>query len=73
MLPEGSLFHVVDEADGAEVHILVSLPFDGSEFGNVGWFGGVGTGGFEGCLGTGGDGRTVLRAAEDVGDEGVVV
>ena len=35
MLPEGSLFDIVDEADGAEVHVLVSLLFDGSELGNV--------------------------------------
>ena len=73
MLPEGSLFHVVNEANGAEVHVLVSLPFDGGDFGNVGWVGSVGTGAFEGCLGAGGDGRTVLRATEDVGDEGMVV
>ena len=73
VLPEGSFFHVVDEADGAKVHVLVSEPFDGGEFGNVGWVRGVGAGAFEGCLGAGGDGGTVLRAAEDVGDERVVV
>lgn len=42
-------------------------------FGNFGWVRGVGTGAFEGCWGAGGYGRTVLRAAKDVGDERVVV
>lgn len=73
MLPERSLFDVMDEADGAKIHVLVSVLFDGGVFGDVGWVGGVGTGAFEGCWGAVGDGGTVLRAAEDVGDEGVVV
>lgn len=73
VLPEGTPFHVVDEADGAEVHVLVPLPVDGGEFGHVRGVGRVGAGSFDGGLVVGGDGGAVLGAAEDVGDEGVVV
>lgn len=73
VLPKGAPFHVVDEADGAEVHVLVPLPVDGGEFGYVGGVGRVGAGTFDGGRVVGGDGGAVLGAAEDVGDEGVVV
>lgn len=73
VLPKRSLFDVVDEADGVEVHVLVPLPADGGGFGDVSGVGCVGAGSFDGGLVGGGDGGAVLRAAEDVGDEGVVV
>ena len=73
VLPEWSLFDVVDEADGVEVHILVPLPLDGGGVGYVGGGGRGGVGAFGRGLGTGVDGGAVLGAAEDVGDKGVVV
>lgn len=73
MLPERSFFYIVDEADRVEVHVLVPLRFDGGDFGYVCGVGGVGAGSFDGCLVAGGDWGAVLGAAEDVGDEGVVV
>lgn len=73
MFPERPLFDIVDEADGVKVHVFVPLPFDRGDFGNVGGVRGVGPGSFGGDLVAGGDGGAVLRAAEDVGNEGVVV
>lgn len=73
VLPEGAPFDIVDEADGAEVHVLAPVPLDGGGFGYVGGVRGIGAGSFDGCLVAGGDGGAVLGAAEDVGDEGVVV
>ena len=73
VLPEGSLFDIMDEADGVEVHILVPLRLDGGRFGDVGGVRCVGAGAFDGCLVAGGDGGAVLSAAKDVGNEGVVV
>ncbi len=69
MLPEGPFFHIVDEADGAEVHVLVPLPFDGGGFDDVCGVRCIRAGSFDGCLVAGGDGGAVLGAAEDVGDE----
>ncbi len=73
VLPEGALFDVVDEADGAKVHVVVPLARDGGGFGDVGGVRGGGVGSFDGGGILGGDGGAVLGAAEDVGDEGVVV
>ena len=73
VLPEGAPFHVVDEADGAEVHVSVPLPLHRGGFGDVRRVGGVRAGSFRGGSVAGGDGGAVLGAAEDVGDEGVVV
>ena len=73
MFPKRPLFDIVDEADGAEVHVLVPAPFDGGDFGDVRGVGGVGKGSFDGGVVGGGDGGAVLGAAEDVGDEGVVI
>ena len=73
MFPERPLFDIVNEADGAEVHVLVPAPFDGGDFGDVRGVRGVGKGSFDGGFVGGGDAGAILGAAEDVGDEGVVV
>lgn len=73
MLPKRALFDIVDEADGAEVHVLVPAPFDSGDFGDVRGIRGVGKRSFDRGFVGGGDGGPVLGAAEDVGDEGVVV
>ena len=48
MLPERPFFDIVDEADGAKVHVLVPLPFDCGKFGHVGGFRCVGARSFDG-------------------------
>ena len=73
MLPKRPLFDIVDEADGAEVHVLVPVLFDGGDFGDIRGVRGIGKRSFGGGSVGGGDGGAVLGAAEDVGDEGVVV
>jgi hypothetical protein len=39
MLPKRTLLDVVDEANGAEVHVALSLSLDDVEFGYIGWVG----------------------------------
>ena len=68
VLPEGSLFHIVDETDGAEVHVFVALTVHGGEIGYVGRVGCAGGGAADWVLVGGGDGGAVLGAAKDVGD-----
>lgn len=41
VLPEGALLHIVDEADGGEVHVCLALSFDDGGFGDVAGFGGA--------------------------------
>ena len=48
VLPEWAPFHVVDEADGAEIEVSVPLAVDGGGFGDVGGGGGGREGSFEG-------------------------
>ena len=73
VFPEGALLDVVDESDGAEVHVFGSFALHGGEFGYVAWVWGVRAGAFGGGLVVWGDGGAVLGGAEDVGEEGVVV
>ncbi len=73
VLPERALFDVVDEADGAEIHVFVTLSGYGCGFRDGGWVWRALERSFGGGLGGGCYGWAVLGAAEDVGDEGVVV
>ena len=73
MFPKRPLFDIVNEADSAEVHVLVPAFFDGGDFGDVRGVRRVGKGSFDRCLVGRGDGGAVLGAAEDVGDERMVV
>lgn len=73
MFPKRPLFHIVDEADGAEVQVFVAFTGYGCGFCDVCWIWRTGEGTFDRGLGCGGDGGTVLGAAKDVGDEGVVI
>ncbi len=73
VFPKGSLFHVVYEPHCREIHVRGAVL--GHEVGldDVGGLGGSRDGALEGRGLVGGDSTVVLGAAEDVGDEGVVV
>ncbi|KZL64340.1 hypothetical protein CI238_03832, partial [Colletotrichum incanum] len=74
VLPKRALFHVVDEADGGEVHVLGALGLDDGGLDDVARLGRAADGALGGHgVGVRGDGGRQLGGAEDVGEEGVVV
>ena len=73
MLPKRTPLDIVDELDSGEVHIAVLIVRHGNFVRDFGGGGGGPDRAFGGCGLGWGDGRAELRAAEDVGDEAVVV
>lgn len=73
VLPERALLDVVDEADGGEVHVGLTVVVYDLRLGDVGWSRGAAHGALDGGRVQGVDGAGELCGAENVGDEGVVV
>ena len=77
MLPERAPLDIVNKPHRAEIQVPLPFPLDDHGFRHVGWVGGVVAGAFGGDFNSaavaGGNGRGVLGAAEEVGEEGMVV
>lgn len=73
MFPKWPLLDIVNEANGAEIHIPPPFALDDSGFCDVTWVGRIGQRAFGGDVGGGGYCGGVLGRAEDVREEGVVV
>lgn len=62
VFPKGTLLHVVDEANGREVHVFGAVALNGGGLGDVAGLRGVRDGALEGCGFVGrGNGASVLR------------
>lgn len=73
MLPEGTFLDVVDEPNGGEVHICLTIVVDNSGLGDVARLWSAANGPFQRHGLTLVDGSGELGRAKDVRDEGVVI
>ena len=73
VFPEGPCFDVVDESDGAEIHVLGAESLDGRCFGDIAWIGRARVRAFGGHWIGFGNSRAVLCAAKYIWQERMII